>query len=148
MGGAAGPTSSSDAAASIQRQDSTNSLASAASSAAVDMASVERESSAGSAAIKGGPAAAILPLVTLEELDLKPFFALAPSAPAAAGLDAPAIGGVGGEIGAGAAAASEGAITTIAQFLSQLKVTAIHQHPLRRHVYVLASTLGTYSVVH
>ena len=100
MGSAASytPSSSSDPAALIQRQDSTNSLAAAASSA-IDMASVERESSAESA-LKGASASAILPLATLEELDLKPFFALAPSSPAVAGSDAPAAaGGFGGEIG-------------------------------------------------
>lgn len=95
MGSAAAGAASSSTEPSIQRQDSASSLASAASSA-IDMASVERESSVGSA-VKGG-AAAILPLATLEELDLKPFFALAPSSPAA-GSDTPG-GGVVGEIGA------------------------------------------------
>lgn len=169
-------SSSSDPAALIQRQDSNNSLASVASSA-IDMASVERESPAESAS-KGASAPAILPLATLEELDLKPFFALAPSFSAVAGSDAPAAAVVlGGEIGtcaswirqrsqhkdliewvarinpdhaierggsgpAGGAAASEGHITTMTQFLSHLKVTAIRQHPMRRHTYVLASTIG------
>lgn len=95
MGSAVSCTSSSDPAALIQRQDSTNSLASAASSA-IDMSSVKRESSAESAS-KGASASAILPLATLEEFDLKPFLALAPfSSSALAGSD---VAGVGGEIG-------------------------------------------------
>jgi hypothetical protein len=86
----------------IQRQDSAGSLASAASSA-VDMASVEREASVGSASSCKGTAAgaaAILPLVTLEELDLKPFFALAPSSGAAAAGSDAAAAAVAGDIGA------------------------------------------------
>jgi hypothetical protein len=48
----------------------------------------------------------------------------------------------GGSGSAGGAAASEGGITTMTQFLSHLRVTAILQHPMRRHTYVLTSTIG------
>lgn len=48
----------------------------------------------------------------------------------------------GGSGPAGGAAASEEDITTMTQFLSHLKVTAILQHPMRRHTYVLGSTIG------
>lgn len=49
---------------------------------------------------------------------------------------------VRGGSGPAAAAAADGAITTITQFLSHLKVTSIQQHPTRRQAYFLASTLG------